>query len=826
MAGLLGRWLPGVTIGQRNVVDEGRFEDNEKFYFGTDSDFSVYFNGTVLLFEGASGTVGIDSRGVITSQNGLTVTAGTLSLYVNPSTGNNSNNGLTAGSPKLTIQGAIDAIPRMCPGAVTINLADGTYSNTQIDVPLIQATQPDSTFASVFLGFQGNDTTPSNVVWDAGSTAAGNFCLDIRNTPNMIVRVSGIKFTNAEKAINVNHGRLAINKIEADNISGRIFDVANSSTINFLSGGSTTVAGTGAAGSSLIGIFTFTLWFLQHTITATGLGNTGATIGNKSFLSRVTGGNVSITKSGGAPATETESRGFDVEGGFLWSNSGGTVTVDNFGTGLRNTKEALYGVTTSNTFTINNCLLGWSFTEDALYNEISGASTYNYTGVTTNVKITPPATVLSSTGLNSTPTLVAPSSGDSFGYDQRFGRLATANTWTAVNTFNTTVNANTILQVSGLEAMRNVSTVLAINYANEFLGVSIGQKAGTSGAPLGLAYTAAAHTGITSLTELKDININLARTLTWTGAGGTLDNGLINIDGTVTYAFANATNVNDTTYTLICGGRNGALSTIVDSIGFAVETAVGFSGTTNNALYEIGALEILNGIGTVATVAGLITLAGSNSLGNQTATLTNLNEIRIEQQTYTSTTNTRTVTNPESLYITAPVAGTNVTFSNTALAIRSPDLCQFDAGVRFASSGQSTISNYTENTFSPTVTLVGGAGNTVPVYSTNTGRHTRIGRTVYVDVYLTGDGGNEGAGTGTVNIALPITASASNPTSFFPCGYAENGATNDEIWGQIGASGTTIELSYFSAIQTRSALTGADQNNTTRTIRLKFSYEV
>ena len=129
-------------------------------------------------------------------------------------------------------------------------------------------------------------------------------------------------------------------------------------------------------------------------------------------------------------------------------------------------------------------------------------------------------------------------------------------------------------------------------------------------------------------------------------------------------------------------------------------------------------------------------------------------------------------------------------------------------------------------TYTPTVTLVGGAGNTTPVYTTNTGRYSQNGNRVFVDVYLTGDGGAEGAGTGQINIALPITAGASHPTSYFPCGYALNNVTEDEIWGQVAGSATTIALVYFNAISTTATLTGADQNSTTRTIRIKFSYEV
>ena len=174
----------------------------------------------------------------------------------------------------------------------------------------------------------------------------------------------------------------------------------------------------------------------------------------------------------------------------------------------------------------------------------------------------------------------------------------------------------------------------------------------------------------------------------------------------------------------------------------------------------------------------------------------------------------------------SPIAGTNATITRPWSIWAQAGIACLAGGVQFATTGQSTLNNYTEGTFTPTVTLVGGAGNTVPVYTTNTGRYTRVGNRVFVDVYLTGDGGAEGAGTGQININLPITAGASHPTSYFPCGYALNNVTEDEIWGQVAGSGTTIQLVYFNAINTTTNLTGADQSSTTRSIRIKFSYEV
>lgn len=140
----------------------------------------------------------------------------------------------------------------------------------------------------------------------------------------------------------------------------------------------------------------------------------------------------------------------------------------------------------------------------------------------------------------------------------------------------------------------------------------------------------------------------------------------------------------------------------------------------------------------------------------------------------------------------------------------------------------------TTTTFVPTVTLVGGAGNTVPVYSTNTGRYTIRGNTVFVDIWLTGDGGAEGAGTGQVNIALPFTSAASHPDGRSVAGVSINGTAEIDIYGTLAGSVSTISLFSRAVVsilgtnvQTADIgnFTGAGQNSTTRSIRLKFFYE-
>lgn len=147
------------------------------------------------------------------------------------------------------------------------------------------------------------------------------------------------------------------------------------------------------------------------------------------------------------------------------------------------------------------------------------------------------------------------------------------------------------------------------------------------------------------------------------------------------------------------------------------------------------------------------------------------------------------------------------------------------------SQGSTPAPSYVPGTFTPTVTLVGGAGNTVPVYSTNTGRYTQIGNQCFVDIYLTGDGGNEGAGSGVINIALPITAGASHPAGNFLAGSLINGSSQKPCYGVLTGGATTVALKMQgdtagALIDTNPDVTGNNQNNATRSIRMKFFYEV
>lgn len=180
---------------------------------------------------------------------------------------------------------------------------------------------------------------------------------------------------------------------------------------------------------------------------------------------------------------------------------------------------------------------------------------------------------------------------------------------------------------------------------------------------------------------------------------------------------------------------------------------------------------------------------------------------------YTSVASTGTVSGTVGSYTTVSASGTMSASGYTA--------------VQGINLGEDTLHYYKElNNYSCTVSLVGGAGNTTPVYATTSCAYIKVGNWVWVEVYLQGDGGNEGAGTGNVNIALPFTASTININEMRGViGYGLNNATEYQLSGAIASGGTTIRLRDWTSINATSALTGDEQNNASRLLSLGFWYK-
>ncbi len=125
-----------------------------------------------------------------------------------------------------------------------------------------------------------------------------------------------------------------------------------------------------------------------------------------------------------------------------------------------------------------------------------------------------------------------------------------------------------------------------------------------------------------------------------------------------------------------------------------------------------------------------------------------------------------------------------------------------------------------------TTVSLNGAG-TAPVYSSNTLRWTQIGKVVFAEYFLTGDGGAEGSGAGQIRLTLPVSvANNSGITYQGVLGQANNGTTDYYLVPRFNIN-SAVDLYYQGALNTVPvALTGDDQNNVSREINLKLCYEV
>ena len=128
-------------------------------------------------------------------------------------------------------------------------------------------------------------------------------------------------------------------------------------------------------------------------------------------------------------------------------------------------------------------------------------------------------------------------------------------------------------------------------------------------------------------------------------------------------------------------------------------------------------------------------------------------------------------------------------------------------------------------TFTPRI-LNTGAGAT-PTYLTNSGRFMVANNVVRCDILLDGDGGTPGSGAGQLSVSLPALPSPLRLLAYLDAiGYMLNNANHYKILGTLSPVSPWMLLSQWaSATASVGSVTGADQNNATRTIRLHFWYE-
>lgn len=238
--------------------------------------------------------------------------------------------------------------------------------------------------------------------------------------------------------------------------------------------------------------------------------------------------------------------------------------------------------------------------------------------------------------------------------------------------------------------------------------------ANPNGAVTAFRVTAGAHTDLPASTEAPDITLDLTRTARFaTGAVGTQRAIIV---GAPTYS-AIAPSTFSFVSLLYLGGApiSGNNATFIFASALQVD-----AGTPNNADFSFGisgvAQGIANGVGAITGRGWIATVGDTIPLGDQTATLTEYAQVYLGQDTLESSTNVRTVTNPNTLKIAgAPLAGTNVAFTNPANSLHvETGYSRFSDGLRIDEGSNKSMG---------VATLVGG---TVTVNNTTVAANSRI----------------------------------------------------------------------------------------------------
>lgn len=142
-------------------------------------------------------------------------------IYVNATTGNDSNDGFTPATAFATLQRALDLVIDewdLAGWTVTINVADGTYNQDLQFRPLIGAGR---------LEMIGNQATPSNVVLNGSVSVEGS------SPGDYILRGMRISKPSGDAIAVFNHGKLQISDIDFS-LSGNHMHVYNNGILEII----------------------------------------------------------------------------------------------------------------------------------------------------------------------------------------------------------------------------------------------------------------------------------------------------------------------------------------------------------------------------------------------------------------------------------------------------------------------------------------------------------------------------------------------------------------------------------------------------------------
>lgn len=190
-----------VYIAQGGKTRKTLLQKIKDFVIGTSSmgTTATDVTGAVKEINDKIGEINVATDGDVATQlnDCAKKTDKAITYYVNSSSGSDSNNGLASDTAFKTIQHAINILPQVINGAITINLAEGSYDQINIG----------GFYGKGSINLLGNPTIPSNFNIPS---------VDINNTAIKIA-LKGIKVNaiNGGKGINItNCPYVSINSCE------------------------------------------------------------------------------------------------------------------------------------------------------------------------------------------------------------------------------------------------------------------------------------------------------------------------------------------------------------------------------------------------------------------------------------------------------------------------------------------------------------------------------------------------------------------------------------------------------------------------------------
>jgi hypothetical protein len=261
----------------------------------------------------------------------LAMPSGPLNLYVNASTGDDDNDGLTPATAKQTIQAAVNVVPVVSTGPATIHIADGTYHESVFIER--RFFWPGSAWPQITL--LGNEASPQSVVLDGqGTLSEGVLVLGI-------AAIRGIEVTNyTEEGFEVDFGYMIVDNCRVINNVNRPDPHWNGGIAIYTAGAS--ISNTVIANNGYHGIEIEGGWFNVEVADLEITGNGGDGLYLNSSGSLDSDGSLVIQDNGGIGVVASDGASVDLNGRAdltIQSNTGGSMqasyhsTIRGYGSG-------------------------------------------------------------------------------------------------------------------------------------------------------------------------------------------------------------------------------------------------------------------------------------------------------------------------------------------------------------------------------------------------------------------------------------------------------------------------------------------------------------